>query len=129
MTGIAQGIAVVPGISRSGSTMAAGLLTGLKKEAALDFAFMMSIPVILGSAVLGVKDMFEAPAAVDVPVLLIGMVTAGVSGYFAIRFMLDFFKKHSLLWFSAYTAAAGVFVIFDQLAFQRFFECFLVWNM
>lgn len=127
--GAAQGAAVMPGLSRSGSTLAAGLLTGLKKSAALDFAFMMSIPVILGSAVIGVKNAIETPAAMDFPVLLIGMVTAGLSGYFAIRFMLDFFKKHSLIWFSAYVAAAGIFVLFDQLITQHFFEVFLVWNM
>ncbi len=127
--GIAQGIAVMPGISRSGSTLAAGMIMGLKKEAALDFSFMMSIPIILGSSVLGVKDIIEAPASVDFPVVLLGMIAAGLSGYFAIKFMLDFFKKHSLVWFSAYVAIAGVFVLFDQLVTNRFFEYFMVWNM
>lgn len=127
--GAAQGVAVIPGLSRSGSTLAAGLLTGLKKHTALDFAFMMSIPVILGSAVVGVKDVIEAPVPPDFLVVLIGMVTAGLSGYAAIRFMLDFFRKHSLLWFSGYAAAAGLFVLFDQLFTQRFFEVFLVFTM
>jgi len=127
--GIAQGIAVMPGISRSGSTLATGMIMGLKKEAALDFSFMMSIPVILGSAVLGVKDIIESPASVNFGVLVVGMIAAGLSGYFAIKFMLDFFKKHSLVWFSAYVAIAGVFVLVDQLFFNHFFEYFLVWNM
>lgn len=127
--GIAQGIAVMPGISRSGSTLAAGMFMGLKKEAALDFSFMMSIPIILGSAVMGVKDIIESPAGIDFGVTVVGVIAAGLSGYFAIRFMLDFFKKHSLVWFSAYVAVAGIFVLADQLFTNHFFEYFLVWNM
>lgn len=124
--GIAQGIAVMPGISRSGSTLAAGMITGLKKETAMDFSFIMSIPIILGSAVLGVKDIVENPVKPDFLVLLIGMVAAGLSGYFAIKFMLDFFKKHSLVWFSVYVAAAGIFVLVDQLFIHNFFDTFLL---
>ncbi len=127
--GIAQGIAVMPGISRSGSTLAAGMIMGLEKQTAMDFSFMMSIPIILGSAVLGVKDIVESPVPVDVAVMLIGMVAAGLSGYFAVKFMLDFFKKHSLMWFSVYVAAAGLFVLVDQLFTHHFFDYFLLWNL
>ena len=102
------------------------MITGLKKEAAMDFSFIMSIPVILGSAVLGVKDIVENPVKPDFLVLLIGMVAAGLSGYFAIKFMLDFFKKHSLVWFSVYVAAAGIFVLVDQLFIHKFFDTFLL---
>ncbi|MBQ8164978.1 MAG: undecaprenyl-diphosphate phosphatase [Clostridia bacterium] len=124
--GIAQGIAVMPGISRSGSTLAAGLIMGLKKETALSFAFIMSIPVILGSAVLGVKDVIQDPANFDVMATLVGMIAAGLSGYASIKFMLDFFKKRSLIWFSAYVGILGVLVVFDQLVTNIFFEVFIV---
>lgn len=124
--GLAQGIAVMPGISRSGSTLATGLIMGLKKETALTFSFIMSIPVILGSAVLGVKDIIQEPASFDVLVTLVGMVAAGISGYATIKFMLDFFKKRSLMWFSAYVGLLGILVVFDQLVTNIFFEVFLV---
>ncbi|MBQ8827947.1 MAG: undecaprenyl-diphosphate phosphatase [Clostridia bacterium] len=123
--GIAQGIAIMPGISRSGSTLAAGLIMGLKKETAMAFSFIMSIPVILGSAVLGVKDVIEQPENLDILVVLVGMLAAGLSGYAAIKFMLDFFKKRSLLWFSAYVGIMGILVIFDQLVTNKFFTVFL----
>jgi undecaprenyl-diphosphatase len=119
----------MPGISRSGSTLAAGMIMGLKKETAMDFSFIMSIPVILGSAVLGVKDLIESPVTPDFLVLIIGMIAAGFSGYFAVKFMLDFFKKHSLVWFSIYVAVAGLFVLIDQLFIHNFFDYFIVWNM
>ena len=102
---------------------------GLKKETAMDFSFIMSIPVILGSAVLGVKDIIESPVSPDFLVLVIGMIAAGVSGYFAVKFMLDFFKKHSLVWFSVYVAVAGLFVLVDQLFIHNFFDYFIVWNL
>jgi len=124
--GLAQGIAVMPGISRSGSTLAAGLIMGLKKETALAFSFIMSIPVILGSAVLGVKDVIQDPANFDVLVTLIGMLAAGISGYATIKFMLDFFKKRSLIWFAGYVGILGILVLFDQLVTNIFFEVFLV---
>ena len=127
--GTAQAIAVMPGISRSGSTLSAGLITGLKKEPAVNFAFLMSIPIIGASAVLGVKNIFEAPGAFEWTVVLAGMIASGVSGYFAVRFMVDFFKKHSTKVFSIYVAALGIFVLADQLFFQKFFDTFLLFKM
>ncbi len=127
--GGAQAIAVMPGISRSGSTLSAGLIMGLKKGEAVTFAFMMSIPIIAASAVLGVKDIIEAPGAFDWTVVVAGMIAAGVSGYFAVRFMVDFFKKHSVKIFAVYVSVLGVLILVDQLLFQKFFDTFLVFNM
>ena len=107
MIGGAQAIAIMPGISRSGSTLSAGLIMGLKKAEAVTFAFMMSIPIIAASAVLGVKDIIEAPGAFDWTIVVAGMIAAGVSGYFAVRFMVDFFKKHSVKIFAIYVAVLG----------------------
>ena len=126
--GIMQGVAVMPGISRSGSTTAAGLFMGIEKEDSLHFAFLMSIPVILGSAVLGVKDIISEPASVEWGPVIAGMLAAGVSGYFAVRFMLNFFKKRSLNVFAVYTALLGVAILVDQLIFRKFFDVFLVFG-
>lgn len=126
--GATQAVAIMPGISRSGSTFAAGTYTGLRKEAALKFSFLMSIPVILGSVVLGVKDIVETSQSVDWVCLLAGMLSAGVSGYITIKFMLDFFRKKKMYVFAIYLIILGVFVILDQLVFHKFFGTFLIWT-
>ncbi len=126
--GAAQAVAIMPGVSRSGSTFAMGTYVGVKKDAALKFSFLMAIPVILGSVVLGVKDIVETSQKVDWLCLLAGMVSAGVSGYIAVKFMIDFFKKRKLYVFAIYLIILGVFVILDQLVFHKFFGTFLVWT-
>lgn len=124
--GLMQGVAVMPGISRSGSTTSAGLIMGVEKAASMRFAFLMSIPVILGSAVLGVKDVVTNPEPINWAPVLAGMLAAGVSGYFAVRFMLNFFKKRSLNIFSVYVAILGILILIDQLFFNQFFDVFLI---
>lgn len=124
--GLMQGVAVMPGISRSGSTTSAGLIMGVEKAASMRFAFLMSIPVILGSAVLGVKDVVTNPEPINWAPVLAGMLAAGVSGYFAVRFMLNFFKKRSLNIFSVYVAVLGILILIDQLFFNQFFDVFLI---
>lgn len=124
--GLMQGVAVMPGISRSGSTTSAGLIMGVEKAASMRFAFLMSIPVILGSAVLGVKDIATNPEPINWAPVLAGMLAAGVSGYFAVRFMLNFFKKRSLNIFSVYVAVLGILILIDQLFFNQFFDVFLI---
>ena len=127
--GCAQAVAVMPGISRSGSTLSAGLLVGLKKAEAVTFAFMMSIPIIAASALLGVKDVIKNPGSFDWTVVLAGMIAAGVTGYFAVRFMVSFFKKHSVKGFAIYVGVLGILILIDQLFFQRFFDTFLVFHI
>lgn len=124
--GLMQGVAVMPGISRSGSTTSAGLIMGVEKTSSMRFAFLMSIPVILGSAVLGVKDIVTNPEPINWAPVLAGMLAAGVSGYFAVRFMLNFFKKRSLNIFSVYVAVLGILILIDQLFFNQFFDVFLI---
>ena len=124
--GITQGVAVVPGISRSGSTTSAGLFMGLQKGESLRFAFLMSIPVILGSTVLGVKDIVSDPGVIQWGPMIAGMIAAGVSGYFAVRFMLNFFKKRSLNVFAVYVLILGILILADQLFFKKFFTVFLL---
>lgn len=117
LIGLAQGLAIIPGISRSGSTITAGLLLGLEREAAARYAFLLSIPVILGATALNVKDLVEAPevyAAFWRPYLA-GMVAATLSGYFAIKVLLNLVNKGKLRYFSFYCWAIGLTIIIIHL--------------
>ena len=126
--GIAQGIAILPAVSRSGFTIAGALLRGLSKETALKFSFLMSMPAILAATA---KDMYDYLGAgggfangPEIWPLLAGMLAAAVSGYFAVRFMLKVFSKASLKVFSYYVFALGAIVLVDQFFFGRFFGKF-----
>jgi undecaprenyl-diphosphatase len=123
--GIAQGIAILPAVSRSGLTLAGALFRGLNREFALRFSFLMSIPVILGPALLDVVDFVQGDKTASLgmtPVAFaLGMLAAAVSGYLAVRFMLRIFTKWSLKVFSYYVFAIGLLVLIDQLFFQRYF--------
>lgn len=110
--GIMQGIAICPGVSRSGSTLVGGLLGGLNREFAVKFAFLLSIPSILGSVIL------EAPAAFEqgfdiaiVGPIILGVVVSAISGLLAIKAMIKLVSNKKLFYFSLYTWILGVFVI------------------
>ena len=114
--GIAQAIAVLPGLSRSGSTIATGLLLGNKKEKLAQFSFLMVIPPILGEALLDTKDMVEngvsqAMAGLPASSLIIGFIAAFVSGCLACKWMIDIVKKGKLIWFAVYCAIVGLLAI------------------
>lgn len=114
--GLAQACAVMPGLSRSGSTIATGLLLGDKKEKLAQFSFLMVIPPILGEALLDVikisKDgVSSVMGAIPASSLLIGFVTAFVFGCIACRWMVDIVKKGKLIYFATYCAVVGVLVI------------------
>lgn len=125
MIGIAQSIAILPGISRSGSTIAMGLGMGLHRSTAAKFSFLLSIPTILGSLVLEVKDVAEAGFSgigADILPIIVGTVAAAVSGYFAIRLLLAVLKKGRLKWFALYVGVLGLFVILDQFLLHVVFK-------
>ncbi len=110
--GILQGIAIYPGISRSGSTLVGGLTTGLKREFAVKFAFLISIPSILGSVIL------EAPAAIKEGLdpqlagpIAAGVIVAAVSGFFAIKTMIRIVSNKKLSYFSYYVWVLGLCTI------------------
>ena len=112
--GIAQACATMPGLSRSGTTIATGLLLGNKKESVAKFSFLMVLPPILGSALLDiVKGDFGG--GVEVVPLIAGFVTAFVTGALACKFMLEIVKRGKLIWFAVYCACAGAVAIFTQL--------------
>ena len=114
-----QAVALMPGVSRSGSTLLGGIAGGLSRETAAKFSFMMSAPAILGSLLLEGKDAlengaFEALSANLLPVA-VGMALAAVSGFLAIRYMLKLINRVSLNWFAAYVIVLGLAVIALQV--------------
>lgn len=111
--GIAQAIAVLPGLSRSGSTIATGLLLGNKKERLAQFSFLMVIPPILGEALLDTLDICEqgveaTMGGVAPSVLAVGFVAAFVAGCVACKWMINIVKRGKLIWFAVYCALAGL---------------------
>ncbi len=104
--GFMQAVAVLPGISRSGSTIAAGVFAGASAEDASKFSFLMSIPVILGGAVLGIAEIAASPTVRMGPAegvgLACGMLAAAVSGYFALRLMRKAMGRANYKWFALY---------------------------
>ena len=116
--GVMQAVAILPGVSRSGSTLLGGIASGVKREKAAKFSFMMSAPAIVGSLLFEGKDALENGyfAQLELVPTLIGMVTAAVCGYLAIRFMLKLINKLSLNWFALYTALLGLIILLLQLS-------------
>ncbi len=106
--GVFQGIATLPGVSRSGSTLAAGLLRGLDKKTALEYSFILGIPAILGASLLQVKDAVEAHEAVAILPVLVGIAVAAVVGFFAIKLLQFILKKDRLNIFAIYCLLLGV---------------------
>ena len=114
--GLAQAAAVMPGLSRSGSTIGTGLLLGCKKESMAQFSFLMVIPPILGEALLdGIKMAKEGVAAVagelSIGVMVIGFLAAFVSGCVACKWMIGIVRKGKLIYFAIYCAIVGVLAI------------------
>ncbi len=115
--GLFQGIALLPGVSRSGSTLLGGVLSGLSRRTAAKFSFMMSAPAILGSFVMEGKDAIEQGglSSLFTAPVLIGALFAAVSGWLAIRYMLKLIERISFYKFAAYVAIVGIAVIIMQL--------------
>lgn len=107
--GLAQGIATLPGISRSGSTITAGLACGFNREFAVKYSFIMSIPTILGACILQIPDLAGANlSGSEVVNYAAGMVVAGVVGYLCIKVMLQSVKKNKFKGYSIYCLCAGI---------------------
>ena len=116
--GLAQACAVMPGLSRSGSTIATGLLLGNKKESLAQFSFLMVIPPILGEAFLDVLKPVkgeEAFGGIDVLPLTVGFIAAFVSGCLACKWMINIVKKGKLIYFGIYCAIAGAVTLICSL--------------
>ena len=118
--GIAQACAVLPGLSRSGSTIGTGLILGNKKETLAQFSFIMVIPPILGEALLDVKKMMEsgveaAMSGISTSALVVGFIAAFVSGCLACKWMLSIVKNGKLIYFAIYCAIIGLATLVWQL--------------
>jgi undecaprenyl-diphosphatase len=114
LMGLFQAIAIFPGVSRSGSTISAGLFRGLSRKTAAKFSFLMSIPVMVSAGVWALNDIFKV-ANFDnfVLPLSVGFVTAAVVGYFSIRWLLTYLSNNSLTKFSGYLFVLGIIAILN----------------
>jgi undecaprenyl-diphosphatase len=117
--GIMQAIAIVPGVSRSGATLSGALSRRLNRDFAARFSFLLSIPAILGAAILQLKDVVKggetaAGGGIGIAAIAAGTVSAAIVGFFAVRLMLKIVREKSLWGFAIYTAILGVLVLVDQ---------------
>jgi undecaprenyl-diphosphatase len=106
-----QAVALIPGTSRSGITITAGLLIGLSKRVSIQFAFLLSIPVITLSALLMLLDLYQQPQIVDWPMLVLGFVVAGVSAYLTVVFFIKLLDTIGLMPFVVYRIILGVLLL------------------
>jgi undecaprenyl-diphosphatase len=109
--GVAQAVAVIPGISRSGATIAAGLMIGNRKDEIARFSFLMVLIPVIGANLLEVLTGEFSGDGTGTGVILIGFITAFISGYLACRWMINLVKRSKLIWFSVYCALAGLLAI------------------
>ncbi|GHU73141.1 undecaprenyl-diphosphatase 3 [Spirochaetia bacterium] len=121
--GILQGVAIIPGVSRSGATLSGALSRKLNRDFAARFSFLLSIPAILGALVLQVKDLLDpaegiaesaAGSGIGALPIIAGTLVAAVVGFFSVRLMLKIVRERSLLGFALYTGILGVLVLIDQ---------------
>lgn len=106
--GLAQSVALIPGVSRSGSTIAAGIFQGISREKAARFSFLLAMPVIFGAGLLTlVKEVKADSFSVDLMPMLVGFVASLAAGFGAVYFLMKFLKNHSLKVFSVYLFAVG----------------------
>jgi undecaprenyl-diphosphatase len=107
--GLAQTLALFPGVSRSGSTISAGLLRGLQRGESARFSFLMAFPVMLGAGVLALRDLVNsAPEISQLGPLVIGFLAAALIGYLSIRWLLNYLRTRSFRAFSLYCALVGI---------------------
>ena len=114
--GIGQAVAVLPGLSRSGTTIATGLLLGNKKERMAQFSFLMVIPPVLGEALLDVMDIADkgfgtAMDGISPVALIVGFLAAFITGCAACKWMINIVKKGKLIWFAVYCVIIGILAI------------------
>jgi undecaprenyl-diphosphatase len=106
LIGLSQAVAIIPGVSRSGATITTGLFLGLNRESAARFSFLLSAPIIFGATILKIKDLFSAGTPE-----IIAIITAALSGYFAISWMLKFISRVSYKVFFWYRLALAALIV------------------
>jgi len=108
LIGIGQAVALFPGVSRSGATITAGLLTGLDRENATRFSFILAVPAVVGAFALSLKS-FD-PSVITVP-FLVAVITSAAFGLLSIKFLLRYVSKHGFAWFAIYRLALAALII------------------
>jgi undecaprenyl-diphosphatase len=109
--GIAQAVAIIPGISRSGATIATGMMLGNRKADIAKFSFLMVLVPIIGANLVEFRSGDFTTESTSLAVILTGFITAFISGYFACKWMINLVKKGNLLWFALYCILIGIFSI------------------
>jgi undecaprenyl-diphosphatase len=116
LIGVAQACALIPGISRSGSTISTGLMTGIKREEAARFSFLLgSIAIAAAFALSALKVIKGDLVIANYDVILVGIISSFVSGYAAIAFLMQYLKKHTLHIFGLYRVILGFAILFFLL--------------
>lgn len=109
MMGIAQAFAIIPGISRSGSTISIGLFTGVKREEVANFSFLMVLPVLAGAMLLAFLDLMETGIETSaIIILIIGFLASFIAGYMALSYLVALLKREKFYYFSYYCWAVGI---------------------
>lgn len=108
LIGFMQGFGTLPGISRSGSTIAGALFGGVDRAAAGEFSFIVSIPAILGAFILELKDLGDVSSSIGAGAVIAGCVTAAVTGYLSLLLLMKLIRKGKLQWFAAYLIPVGI---------------------
>lgn len=111
LIGLFQALAIIPGISRSGSTISAGIFAKLKPELIFNFSFLLALPAIFGAALLQLKDSNFSSSLLDLP-LVIGFITAFISGLFALKLLKKFVSQGKFSFFAYYCLALGLILLF-----------------
>jgi undecaprenyl-diphosphatase len=110
--GLFQALSLLPGISRSGSTMTGGMIRNLDRPSAARFSFLMSVPVMLGAGALAILDLLKLSGfTAQIPTLLAGFITSAIVGYLSIRWLLSFLIKRSFYIFAIYCAAVSIVIL------------------
>lgn len=109
--GFAQSLALIPGASRSGTTITAGLFMGLKRDTAAKFSFLLSIPAVLASGLLSAYQAIEYVSRDDISNIIIATIVSGISGYFAISFLINYLKKNNTYMFIVYRIVLGIIIM------------------
>lgn len=100
--GLAQSVALLPGVSRSGITITTALLLGFRREASARFSFLLSAPIIAGATIFHLRHLFSGERIIDISILILGAASSFLIGFLAIAFLMRFLKEHSLYLFAYY---------------------------
>lgn len=111
LIGCAQAIALIPGVSRSGITISAGLFRGLRRESAARFSFLLATPVTIGAAAKEVLRLAPSAGSVDIGVYVLGILSSGIVGFLCIAFLLRYLQRHSLGVFIVYRVVLGLVLL------------------